>query len=754
MTASILPNGKTSFFDTNGRPLAGGSVYFYIPNTSTLKNTWQDSGQTVLNTNPVILDANGQAIIYGNGQYRQVVYDVHSNLIWDQLTNAPATQTDLASTADPTSGAGAIGFNYSLSYAAGTIGKWLKDLANSTGSSFVGFIQGGASSVAMTVQSMLRTFITSNQYGVVGDGVADDTAELQAMFDNCPKILNGTIYEARVYIPAGVYKITSRVKLPTTSGQNVRWFIEGAGPLQTKIYQTTLGEPVFDVRETIGSAGNQSVIMNIGMSGPAGTGQSYVSAQAACILGEFFIGWRVFNCWFTSMYYGIRMTDAVSSTAIGCEELYAEWNVFEFIQNPIAANGVTTSTTIVSRSAAGNVASLTTGAPHGLTVGQKVGVRGMTSPAYNQSNIQVLAVPTPTTFNYRIGAVSSEANTADTTGHVYWLNARSVHIAHNEFASVARTDIGGLGSDAAINLNAVESVQIIGNKYAYGVGKGIIAVNCRDMVISGEDFSMANESINASIGAYGQENMTFDNSIDVQIGPCLYSTNISGANVQLKNGSNVNISGGTFSNVAGAAAVKASGLSNEIVMIGATMSNVLYSAIEIDSKASLINSRISSNKVGAMAPTAKMINMLAGVLDSSVVVEGNFPDTLWAAVEGRWSRAFPIGVTVAGTVPLATLNLTDYGTAVVTLRVNGLSQGDGAAGYEIRYSLYRTTGATTITAIGASVSYGSVAGEAQMSAIASGNQTQLQVTFSSALGFSGTVEIEAIGSISNIVRLY
>ncbi|SAK19276.1 parallel beta-helix repeat-containing protein [Burkholderia multivorans] len=72
--------------DQNGHPLAGGSVYFYIPNTSTKKNTYQDAAQTILNTNPIILDANGQAIIWGSGSYRQVVYDQYGNLIWDQIT--------------------------------------------------------------------------------------------------------------------------------------------------------------------------------------------------------------------------------------------------------------------------------------------------------------------------------------------------------------------------------------------------------------------------------------------------------------------------------------------------------------------------------------------------------------------------------------------------------------------------------------------------------------------------------------------
>ena len=88
MTASLLPNGKQQFLDGNGNPLVGGSVYFYVPTTSTLKTTWQNSGQTILNTNPVILDAAGEAIIYGDGTYRQVVYDALGNLIWDQLTSS------------------------------------------------------------------------------------------------------------------------------------------------------------------------------------------------------------------------------------------------------------------------------------------------------------------------------------------------------------------------------------------------------------------------------------------------------------------------------------------------------------------------------------------------------------------------------------------------------------------------------------------------------------------------------------------
>lgn len=87
-TASILPPAKTTFFDNNGNPLTSGKVDFYIPSTTTRKATWQDAGETILNTNPVVLDAAGRALILGSGSYRQVVKDRNNNVIWDQVTTS------------------------------------------------------------------------------------------------------------------------------------------------------------------------------------------------------------------------------------------------------------------------------------------------------------------------------------------------------------------------------------------------------------------------------------------------------------------------------------------------------------------------------------------------------------------------------------------------------------------------------------------------------------------------------------------
>lgn len=91
--ATLLPPGEQTFFDANGNPLAGGTVTFYIPNTTTFKNTWKDSGQTILNTNPVILDSSGRAIIYGSGTYRQIVKDSLGNIIWDRITADTSSST-------------------------------------------------------------------------------------------------------------------------------------------------------------------------------------------------------------------------------------------------------------------------------------------------------------------------------------------------------------------------------------------------------------------------------------------------------------------------------------------------------------------------------------------------------------------------------------------------------------------------------------------------------------------------------------
>lgn len=84
MAASLIPVPRPTYVDINGAPLVGGLIYFYQIGTLIAKDTWQDAAQMVLNTNPVVLDSRGQALIYGNGSYREILTDADGNTIWDE----------------------------------------------------------------------------------------------------------------------------------------------------------------------------------------------------------------------------------------------------------------------------------------------------------------------------------------------------------------------------------------------------------------------------------------------------------------------------------------------------------------------------------------------------------------------------------------------------------------------------------------------------------------------------------------------
>lgn len=90
--ATILPNGRQQFFYPDGRPLADGLVYTYEVGGSTPKTTWQDKAGSIQNTNPIVLDSQGTAAIWGAGDYRQVVTEPDGTQIWDANTLAPPTK--------------------------------------------------------------------------------------------------------------------------------------------------------------------------------------------------------------------------------------------------------------------------------------------------------------------------------------------------------------------------------------------------------------------------------------------------------------------------------------------------------------------------------------------------------------------------------------------------------------------------------------------------------------------------------------
>ncbi|HGM5182285.1 TPA: glycosyl hydrolase family 28-related protein [Pseudomonas aeruginosa] len=196
----LLPNGKQHFVDNNGHPLVGGRVYHYYVGTNTPKDTYQDSAQTIPNTNPIVLDARGEASIYGSGPYRQVLTTFFGVTIWDQVILDPSSivggnldefKNDLANNTDPLKGAGLVGFSNSAVYADGTVGAGIRE-----------------------INAKIGVIVTD--YGAKGDGVTDDT-------DSIKDAITAAGVGGDVIFPEGTYLITDKL----TSLTSQRWLGRG-----------------------------------------------------------------------------------------------------------------------------------------------------------------------------------------------------------------------------------------------------------------------------------------------------------------------------------------------------------------------------------------------------------------------------------------------------------------------------------------------------------------------------------------------
>jgi hypothetical protein len=265
MSASLLPNAELQFIDSNGSPLAGGKVYYYIPNTSTLKSTYQDSAQTILNTNPIVLDAAGRAIVWGSGAYRQVVYDQFGNLVWDQVTQdanaglignmtdkryvagtdfTPGTTTQLALPSAPGTLTNMWVF-FDAAYQAddqmSVVGTTLTfnspipvgvqevnvkiGSTVAVGTPAAGSITDNSIASGTKLYNRINDIIDVKDYGAVGNGTTDDTAAF-----NLAVAAAASKGGATVFVPAGNYLLSSTILL---SIPNVS--IEGDSPYSATI---------------------------------------------------------------------------------------------------------------------------------------------------------------------------------------------------------------------------------------------------------------------------------------------------------------------------------------------------------------------------------------------------------------------------------------------------------------------------------------------------------------------------------------
>ena len=111
--ASFQPIPWIQVSDDAGAPLAGGKVWTYISGTTTAKATYTDAALITPNTNPIILNARGEAqMVLGAGAYSLKLLRADDTLVKtiDGVTDVPAAATaNLAAS----TGAGLVGFHSS-----------------------------------------------------------------------------------------------------------------------------------------------------------------------------------------------------------------------------------------------------------------------------------------------------------------------------------------------------------------------------------------------------------------------------------------------------------------------------------------------------------------------------------------------------------------------------------------------------------------------------------------------------------------
>lgn len=178
------------------------------------------------------------------------------------LTQEPPTRESLLVTVDgvvqPTSEYNLTGATLTLSEAPASganIRVLMLGVAGPVQSaSTLSFSQSGAGAVQRTVESKLKDVVSVKDFGAVGNGVADDTAAIQAAIASVSAAGRGT-----VFLPAGIYLVSNTISI---TASNV--FIRGDGMWNTIITRNSTA--FSDTIRFKGGGTNATLLVGLGIS--------------------------------------------------------------------------------------------------------------------------------------------------------------------------------------------------------------------------------------------------------------------------------------------------------------------------------------------------------------------------------------------------------------------------------------------------------------------------------------------------------
>ena len=224
VTLSLFAGAGAQFFDNNGTILSGGKIYTYLAGTTTPLAVYTTNSQNAFHTNPIILDSAGRVPSGGEiwlqlGIGYKFVLKTSTDVLIATYDNIPSSaQPPAANDADSimyeqgytvSAGSFVVGKIYRIAFVGTTNFTLIGATNNTIGTHFIATGVGtgtGTAELSQTVETKLRQFPSVQDFGAIGDGVADDTAAVQAFFDYIAANNVGTAYcNGKFLISSGVY---------------------------------------------------------------------------------------------------------------------------------------------------------------------------------------------------------------------------------------------------------------------------------------------------------------------------------------------------------------------------------------------------------------------------------------------------------------------------------------------------------------------------------------------------------------------
>ncbi len=196
VTLSLFAGVGAQFLDNNGNILSGGLIYTYNAGTTTPLATFTTNLGNVAQPNPIVLDSAGRIsggeLWLSNGfGYKFVVKDSNGVLIgtYDNVPSSeqPPITNDASSIYyeegnSTIAGSFIIGNTYLITYIGSTNFQLIGASSNTVGLHFIATGVGsgtGTAQISRTVQNKLQESVSILDFGVIGDGITDNTALIQ-----------------------------------------------------------------------------------------------------------------------------------------------------------------------------------------------------------------------------------------------------------------------------------------------------------------------------------------------------------------------------------------------------------------------------------------------------------------------------------------------------------------------------------------------------------------------------------------------